>query len=255
MTMSKWIATVMWMGGTMALLAATRAGAADWSSRSEVGFVAARGNTTTETANAKFQIERESQKWKNTLAAGGLYGRASEVESAQRWDARYQVDHFIRSNTFWFVSGRYEEDRYSGFDYQGTASAGLGRKFFDTEITKLMAQVGLGYRSLRPEELVRDESDVVIDRIPGERSEDMVVNAAVTFEHSFNENTRVLNSLLVESGEANTATRNDLALQVKMTEVLALSLGLSVRNNSEPLPGLKNTDTLTTVNLVYVRAP
>jgi putative salt-induced outer membrane protein len=38
-------------------------------------------------------------------------------------------------------------------------------------------------------------------------------------------------------------------------EVLALSVGLSVRNNSEPLPGLKKTDTLTTVNLVYSRSP
>jgi putative salt-induced outer membrane protein len=108
---------------------------------------------------------------------------------------------------------------------------------------------------LRPEDLLRDESNAVIARIPGERETDMVTNAAVTYEHSFNENTKVLNSLLIESGNANTLTRNDLSLQVKMTQVLALSLGFSVRNNSEPLPGLKNTDTLTTVNLVYSRAP
>ncbi len=228
---------------------------ADWSNRSEVGFVAARGNTVTETANAKIQIARETQDWKNTFAASGLYGRASNIESAQRWDARYQLDHFIRAQTFWFISGRYEDDSYSGFAYQGTASAGFGRKFFDTQLTKLTGQVGVGYRSLRPEDLIRDESNAVIARIPGEREEDIVGNASLTLEHSFNDNVKVLESMLVETGSANTQTKNDLALQVKMTEVLAMSLGFSLRRNSQPLPGLKKTDTLTTVNIVYVRSP
>jgi putative salt-induced outer membrane protein len=227
----------------------------NWATRAEAGFVAARGNTVTETANAKFQISRETQDWKNLFAASGLYGRASDVESAQRWDARYQLDGFIRSNIFWFVAGRYEDDRYSGFAYQGTATAGLGRKWFDTERTKLSTQLGVGYRSLRVEELIRDENEAVIARIPGERQQDIVTNGAVTFEHSFNDNTKVLNSLIVETGESNTLTRNDLALQVKMMETLALSLGFSVRTNSEPQPGLKKTDTLTTVNLVYSRTP
>jgi putative salt-induced outer membrane protein len=235
--------------------ASVKGQSANWSGRSEVGIVASRGNTVAESANARFEITRETQDWRNFFATSGLYGRASRIESAQRWDARYQLDHFIRAQTFWFVGGRYEDDRYSGFAYQGTATAGLGRKFYDTELTKLTAQIGVGYRSLRPEDLLRDESNAVIARIPGERETDMVTNAAVTYEHSFNENTRVLNSLLIESGNANTLTRNDLSLQVKMTQVLALSLGFSVRNNSEPLPGLKNTDTLTTVNLVYSRAP
>ena len=228
---------------------------AEWSSRSEVGFVAARGNTVSETANAKFEITRETQDWKNFFGASGLYGRASRIESAQRWDARYQLDRNIRAQTFWFVGGRYEDDRYSGFAYQGTATAGFGRKFYDTQLTKLTSQIGAGYRSLRQEDLIRDDANAVIARIPGERSSDMVVNAALTYEHSFNENTRILSSLLIESGQANTLTRNDLSFQVKMNDVLALSLGLSVRNNSEPQPGLKNTDTLTTVNLVYATAP
>jgi putative salt-induced outer membrane protein len=246
------------VGMTVALAAGAgplNAQSASWSSRSEVGFVAARGNTVSDSANAKFEITRESQDWKNFFAASGLYGRASRIESAQRWDARYQLDHFIRAQTFWFVGVRYEDDRFSGFAYQGTATAGFGRKFYDTELTKLTAQIGSGYRSLRPEALVRDDNDEVIARIPGERETELVTNAAVTYEHSFNENTKVLNSLLIESGAANTLTRNDLSLQVKMTQVLALSLGFSVRNNSEPQPGLKNTDTLTTVNLVYARTP
>jgi putative salt-induced outer membrane protein len=94
-----------------------------------------------------------------------------------------------------------------------------------------------------------------VQRVVGPRDSDLVGNGAFTFEHSFNEATKVLDSLLLESGETNTLTKNDLALQVKMTRVLAISLGLSVRYNSLPQDGLKKTDTLSTVNLVYISKP
>ncbi len=45
--------------------------------------------------------------------------------------------------------------------------------------------------------------------------------------------------------------QDDLALQVKMTEVLALAVGYGVRYNTDPPAGFKKTDTLTTINLVY----
>ena len=244
------LVALVWLGGG----APARAQAA-WSSRSELGFVAARGNTSTESANAKFEIVRDSHKWKNTFGASGLYGKTNAIQSAQRWDARDQLDHLFSERSFWFGAVRYEDDRFSGFDYQATVSAGIGRKFIDSERTKFAAQIGFGYRLLAPEDLVRDATGDVIERIVGPRESDLVGNGAFTFEHSFNDATKVLDSLLLESGDTNTSTKNDLALQVKMTRVLAISLGVSVRYNSLPQDGLKKTDTLSTVNLVYVSKP
>ena len=51
--------------------------------------------------------------------------------------------------------------------------------------------------------------------------------------------------------ELSTAIANDFAVQVAMTNALALSVGYGVRYNSNPPAGSKNTDQLTTVNLVY----
>jgi putative salt-induced outer membrane protein len=39
--------------------------------------------------------------------------------------------------------------------------------------------------------------------------------------------------------------------QVKMTDVLALAVGFSVRHNTDPPVGFDETDTLMTVTLVY----
>ena len=240
----------------LALAAPPLAAEAEWSTRSEIGFVAARGNTSTETANAKLELMHEVGTWKHTFATSGLYGKNSGIASAQRWDVRYQLDHALSERSFWFGSTRFEDDRYSGFDYQGIVSTGFGRRVIDTDETKFSVQVGAGYRMLRPEELIRDaSSNEVIQRIPGARAEDAVANGTLTFEHSFNDSTKIRDTFLVESGRANTLSRNDLALDVKMTEVLALSLALSVRNNTAPQDGLKRTDTLTTINLVYLSNP
>lgn len=228
-----------------------------WSTRAEIGFVASRGNASSETGNARFQVVRSIERWRYTLESSGLYGRSQQVTSAQHVDARLQVDKTFGAadRWFWFGSGRYEDDRFSGFDYQTTVTSGLGRKLIDTDATKLTIQAGGGYRQLRPELIVRDETTgLVVARILGNQDSDLVLNGSLTFSHSLNEHTRLLNALLTESGEANTLTRNDLALEVKMVKTLALSLGFSIRHNSTPLDGLKRTDTLTTVNLVYAKA-
>jgi putative salt-induced outer membrane protein len=226
-----------------------------WSTRAEAGFVAAHGNGDTETANAKVEIVREVNKWKYTLGTSGLYGRSGGITSAQHFDGRLQTDHAFGERSFWFGAVRYEDDRFSGFDYQTTATTGLGHKFVDTDATKLSIQIGAGFRALRPEAIVRDPiTGEVVSRVLGERSQDGVVNGALTFSHAFNDHTKLLDSLLTEAGQANTLTRNDLSLEVKMVKTFAVSLGYSIRHNTEPGPGLTRTDTLTTVNLVYLKA-
>ncbi len=221
--------------------------------RSEVGVVMSRGNSDTETANAKIDIINERGSWRNTYGLAGLYGRSTEATIATRWNARAQTDRKFGRGAFWFVALAYDDDRFSGFDYQGTASVGFGRQFIDNERTKLQGQIGAGYRRLRPEVLLFDPNGFVIDRIPGEDDADAVANGALTWEHALTDSTKLLAAVGVEAGQSNTLSRGDFALQVKMTQLLAISVGLNVRSNSNPPVPLERTDTLTTLNLVYER--
>lgn len=224
---------------------------ADWTGKAEAGYVMARGNTDTDSANGKFELTTEHNAWKHALAAAGLYGSNNEIKSAERWEARWQSDYALTERLFAFGALRYEQDHFSGFDYQESISAGLGYKFIDSDTTKLSATLGAGFRRLRPEELVKDENGVVIDRIKGEESDGVTANAAVQYEQQITATTKLVDKLLVESGSDNTFAQNDFAVQVSMTDTLALAVGYSVRHNTDPPPGLEETDRLTTVNLVY----
>jgi putative salt-induced outer membrane protein len=223
------------------------------SARAEAGVVVSRGNSESDSANAKIDIVAERDVWRNNYGVAGLYGRSAEATTATRWSARWQTDRKFALGSYWFTGLGYDDDRFSGFDYQATLTSGIGREFVNNERTQFKAQVGAGYRRLRTEILTLDDDGIVIDREKGESDSDLVANAAVEYVHSLTGNTQVLAKVTVESGSENTLSRGDLALQVKMTRMLAISIGVNAINNSNPPPTLKTTDTLTTLNLVYER--
>jgi putative salt-induced outer membrane protein len=221
---------------------------AQWTMKAEAGAVAARGNTTTDSANAKFDVAREFVEWKHALGLAAVYQSDENGATGQRWEARGQSDYRFNPKGFVFGSARYEEDRFSGFEYQTTYGAGLGWRFYDDPITKFIVQLGLGYKVFRTRDALADDEVTII---LGERQEELIGQFAIDFERQLTATTKIINQFLVESGANNTFAQNEFSLQVKIMESLALAVGYAARYNTEPPVGFKELDTLTTLNLVY----
>ena len=219
----------------------------------QLGLVLARGNTDTTTANAKFELKRTTTAVQDDVEIEGLYGKTGGIVTAERWATDLQRNWNLTTRTFWFANLHYEDDLFSGFAYQGTGATGAGYKFIDTDATKLSAQIGAGYRRLRPETLIENSLGEVTSRIEGDPIGEAVGTGKIDFEHSFNAQTKITDTVTGVYGSANTYLENDFALAVKLNGALSLALGYTVRNNSNPPSGLKHTDTLTTVNLVYTK--
>lgn len=229
-------------------LLAPDAALAQWAAKAEAGVVAARGNTHTDSANLKADVSRTFVKWKHALGFTGVYASDRTGTTGQRWEGRGQTDYAFNEQGYSFASGRYEEDRFSGFDYQATLGSGLGWRFFDTPQTKLEAQLGVGYKMFKARASIAADG---ITPIPATREEDGIAQGKVTFERALSETSRLFEKFLVESGAENTFMQNDLSLEVKIVSSLALAIGYSVRYNTAPPAGFGKTDTLTTLNLVY----
>lgn len=222
---------------------------ADWRGKGETGLVLASGNTDTQTANAKIQAINETPDWKWALAAAALYASDEDGKTANRWDVGTQLDWNFTKRNFLFGAGRYEEDEFSGFTYQAAASYGIGRRFFDTPTTKATGTLGAGYKFFETRDSFDDTTGALIEE--GDSDSEVIFRATLDFDHQFTPTTSFLNRLIVESGADNTFVSNDVSLQVKMTDVLALAVGFAVRHNTQPPDGFQETDTLTTINLVY----
>lgn len=222
-----------------------------WTGKGQAGYVSTQGNTESKSANAALDMSFLDGPWNNMFHLGGLYGQNSGYVSAERWDTLWQTNYSLTPDLYTFGALRYAHDLFSGFDYQASASAGLGYKFINTDSTKLSAQIGVGYQVLRPENIVKDSVGEVTARylLPSENS--VIGTLGVNYSQALTKTTTLSDILLINSGSINTLATNTLALTVKMSTKLALSLGYNVQDNTSPPPGLKKIDTLETVNLVY----
>ena len=223
----------------------------DWAMRALLGYTKTGGNTDNSSGNYLFHVAHVMGDWKVLFGSEGVYGSTHGETTAQAWDAHAQANYNFTPKLFWFVGLNYTDDRFSGFAYQRAVTTGAGYQIIQTDATKLTAQLGIGYQQLRPEILVKDPLGGVISRTELGAASDAVVAGAVTFEHTFNEYAKVLAGVTVQSGSLNTLTVANVALQVKMSNRLALAVGYQITDNSNPPTGSGPRDTLTTVSLVY----
>ncbi len=233
---------------SLALLASGAAHAA-WTGKGEAGVVLANGNTDSKTGNVKIDAVQTLTKWKHALGGSAIYAATDGETTGQRWEAHEQSDYNFNARAFWFGAGRYEDDRFSGFEYQATASTGVGYRFIDNETTLFTGTAGVGYKFFETRDVFDETGTVLLE--PGESDNEVVFRGSLDLSHSLSDTSKLLDKFLVESGADNTFVQNDIGIQVQMTDVIALSAAYSVRYNTNPPLGFGKTDTLTTLNLVY----
>jgi putative salt-induced outer membrane protein len=224
-----------------------------WAMRGLLGFAKTSGTTDNTTANGSFHIAHTWEDWKFLAGVGGLYGSTKGETTSQDFGGSFQANYNISDRLYWFGGLTYDDNKFSGFAYQEMLDTGVGYQFIKEDDTKLTGQVGIGVQRLQPETFLTDPAGGIVSGsvVQGESTSGMVVTAAVNFEHSFNPATKLLAGVAVQSGSANTMTTGNLALQVKMSDRLALAAGYQLIRNSKPPAGINGSSGLTTLNLVY----
>lgn len=222
-----------------------------WSGKGQAGGVTSQGNTQSTTFNAALDLALADGPWKHALHVDGLYARNAGITSSERWGSRWQSNYTFRPKVYAFGTLRFERDLFSGFDYQASVAAGIGYQIFDTDRVKLSVQAGPGFRREQPQTLAKDAAGAVIARSLGVPVSSAILSAGIDYSQTLTATTTLSDKLLTESGGGNTLVTNALALAVKVSTHLALSLGYNLQNNSSPPVGLKRLDANETVNLVY----
>ena len=119
---------------------------ADWTGKGNVGASFATGNSENQAASAALELKNTVDKWQHTFGFAGNYGSESGTTTAQRWEVRGQTQYALTERAYAFGAGRYDDDRFSQYDYQASLAGGLGYRIIDSERTKLWVQGGPGYR-------------------------------------------------------------------------------------------------------------
>ena len=234
-----------------------------WSGSGEFGFASSTGNSRSENLNAKLGLNQENEQWKNSFFVDALRSKSQQkvVDSAgntveqfnttaNRYDGGASVGYKLDPRSYIVGAARYEHDDFGANLWQGIVSLGYGYIALKDERNELSFEIGPGYKRYRPADVDVVVGGVLVPQQQPTESE-LVARGLINYKYKLTANTAFEDTLLMEAGSKNTYLQNDAGLAVSMTRKLALKVGFQVRHNSDVLPGVKKTDTLTTTNLVY----
>ncbi len=203
----------------------------------EFGLVATSGNTDNSTTNGKFKLSDDTENWFHDFSLDIVNAKTDGVKTAERYFLNAKSNYKIDDKQFMFVGLSHDIDKFSGFDYQTTFTAGYGRKIYDTKTFKLSAEIGPGYR------ISKFDS--------GGSEKEAIFHLGVKSLYVVNEFSSFNADLSVDSGSNQTISILDLGYVNKLSAALALKIGYNVKNSSNAPVGNKSTDTITAVSLLY----
>jgi putative salt-induced outer membrane protein len=211
---------------------------AELSGKGELGLVVARGNSDTETVNARLDLIYQRERWSNESNFNVVHARDDGNTTSSRFVIGNKTAYDLDERSYLVGALRYDRDRFSSYTYQSTVSVGYGYRVIQRERHQLKLEVGPGFRFAEVRETEETENELIL-------------RGFADYRWTISDTAELSNRFLVESGQDNTFLENALGLSVAINSRVSLKTGVAVRHNTEVEPGRKKTDTLSTVNLVY----
>ncbi len=209
-----------------------------WTGKGEFGLIKTTGNTELESLLLGIEFIKEQEKWRHRAAANALSAQNQDTTTAERYGFEWQSDYKLDDKSWVLGAFRYDSDEFSAYDKQQTMTIGYGRKLLDNSVSKLVGEIGVGYR----------DSELASTQISNSET---IIRGLLDYTRQLTDNSEFTNRLLVESGSDNTFIQNLVGLSVSMNDKFAMKIGFEYRNNSDVPPGVDGTDTITSANLVY----
>ncbi|RUO58701.1 DUF481 domain-containing protein [Pseudidiomarina insulisalsae] len=222
----------------------------DWDASAELGLLFTSGNTETETFKTKLNAARDYQNWRHKGMIDYYRSEQEDQDTGESFvtgdrlfisaQSNYKFSPESRSSVF--VFGSYEEDKFSGYEYQGTVAVGYGARYRYSQSLFADYEIGPGFSVNKPivNGTIQEQETSAILRLAGNLVWDI-------------SKTSKFNALAsTEIGEENTKSRAELSVSANVNSSLALKFSVAANHNSYLEDASKEKlDTETAVTLVY----
>lgn len=242
MQFSKVTACLLAVGSSVAL---AQSGDRDWTGEAELGVLVTSGNTEETNINGRLGMVHEVARWRNLLELRTLYSKADGETTAERYATSAETNLKFNERQYLFLRGAYDDQRFSGYDFQSSATTGYGNRVWELgERSFLDLSVGGGYRFNKLKEPDEDGS---------RDEEEAIVRLAAQFDYAFSDNALFRQKLGSEIGldENNVITQSETSLQATVVNDLSMKVAFRVKDVSDAPAGNENTDTETSLSLLY----
>ncbi|WP_100638429.1 DUF481 domain-containing protein [Marinobacter salexigens] len=226
-------------------------GAKDWQGEAELGVLITSGNTEETNINGRLGLVHEVDDWRNMADFSSNYSESENSDTgadqttAEKYKAALETNYKFDERQYWFLRGAYEKDRFSGYDFESTASTGYGNRVWQRgERSFLDLSAGAGYRYNKLETVNSDGDDV---------EKEAIARLAAQFNYALSENALFHQRLSTEIGldENNVISQSETAIKANIMGDLSMKAAYRVKHVSDAPAGVDSTDTETSLSLLY----
>ena len=221
-----------------ALPTAAAADKGKWSGEIDVGGSRATGNTESEQVNAALRVGYQSGPWDSTANVSYDFAKDSGEINTQRLRVGGNTKYRFTDRFFAYGLIDYDDDRFSGFNYELTQSGGLGYRPIHTDDWEVEVSAGPALR-------ISERKDT------GEQDVEPGVRGDLRIAWNITEDSSLTNTSSVTWGQERMMMENTTALTMKVIGQLSGRLSYNIRHNTDVPQGTEGTDTLTKASLVY----
>jgi putative salt-induced outer membrane protein len=207
-----------------------------WSGSASVGLTATSGNTDTVDLSLAGRLRYGNGPWNHSIGFLAELAEDNNVRNKEEAFLTYEANRYLTENFYIFGLGSLGYDGFDTNKWDAFLGAGPGYRIINQPNATWRVQAGPGVRYLE-DQLGNDTTEVA-----------GIASSRVFYKIS--ETAFLTNDTDVLFSDDNATVVNDIGVTVKVSDRVATRVGLRTEWDSDPLPGLDDTDNSLNVSLV-----
>lgn len=208
-----------------------------WHGTISLGYLASTGSVSSSSLDARLYLTDRVGSWGNIFDYHLIQGSANGAVNASTRHAAVETTYSFTTSNYVFSLLDYYSNPFSGYARRGTAAVGYGRQVFDVANQKMDFSVGIGVRhSVLVNQAARTSA---IERV------------ALRYRWRFTKLSHVSERLSLARGTDDVYSEAVTSITAHLSGNFAISISYTLEHNSNVLPDLANTDTYTSISLIY----
>lgn len=218
----------------------------NWIIAAEIGAITTSGNTSGTSVSGKFEALQDTPLWSNEYTGSGflkedrnrINGEDIRTRSAQRYQLGAKAGYkLLEEHSTLYMLAAFTEDKYGAYTRNASVGVGHGFRWYQTNSTTLDMEFGPGYFNGT--------------RANGEQEQGMMVRGRAAFRWKISDNAAFAQNLTVEHGSWNTRSTSETSLSTRINGSMQMKAAFRAQNDSTVPADKQNTDTQTSLTLVY----
>jgi putative salt-induced outer membrane protein len=219
----------------------------NWYTQAELGAISTSGNTAGTSVTGKIDARQELSNWSNEYIVSGFFkdddiqngdGTHEHTRSAQRYSASAKAAFkLLEDGHRAFFLGSHVNDKFGAYTRYTSVGVGYGTQLLRREDRTVDVEVGPGY-------FHGENSTGGIESGP-------TVRGAAQLRWRLSPSAAFSQMVSVERGTSNTHSIAETALSTKINGTMQMKAAFSARSDTNVPETKKNTDTQTSLTLVY----